>query len=303
MIQLISRRLLFIFLVCVAIILSVNVGMRMARNSESREPSYDVVQHVKLGWEDTRAYVRGAIRGEFGTATIGGVLTPVGVTLKQSYLNSMGLLLTALVGAVLVGLPLGMLAALVKKRSITLPVLAFTLMGISVPAFFAGLLLRQGELMYVRIFGHPLVSVAGFGWDYQHMLLPVLVLSARPLAYLTRASYLALSRVMEEDYIRTAYAKGLRQTQIVNIHALRNIAVPLLTATGVSLRFSLAALPVVEFLFNWPGMGLRMLEAIDSRQTAVVVTLALALGLTFLVINLLLDMAYWIADPRIREEV
>ena len=79
------------------------------------------------------------------------------------------------------------------------------------------------------------------------------------------------------------------------------MAVPILTAIGVSLRYAMVALPVVEFFFIWPGMGLRMLEAINGRQTAVVVTLALALGLTFLILNLLLDLAYWVVDPRIRE--
>ena len=75
----------------------------------------------------------------------------------------------------------------------------------------------------------------------------------------------------------------------------------MLTAVGVSLRYALVALPIVEFFFVWPGMGLRMLEAINARQTEVVVTLALAVGLTILVFNLVLDVAYWFLDPRIRE--
>jgi ABC-type dipeptide/oligopeptide/nickel transport system permease component len=133
------------------------------------------------------------------------------------------------------------------------------------------------------------------------MLLPVLVLAARPIAYLTRSSFLSLRSTMDEDYIRTARAKGLRNRTVTNIHAVPNIAVPVLTAVGVSLRFALVALPVVEFFFVWPGIGLLMLEAINGRQTVLVVTIALALGLTFLVLNLLLDIAYWFVDPRIRE--
>ena len=133
------------------------------------------------------------------------------------------------------------------------------------------------------------------------MLLPGLVLAARPLAYITRASFLAVRRIMEEDFIRTAYAKGLSQRRTVNVHALRNIAIPIFTAIGVSLRFSLSALPVVEFLFAWPGMGLRLLEAIDARETVVVVTLAAAMGATFLILNLALDVLYRILDPRTRD--
>ena len=301
MLQLVSRRIFFILIVCLLIALFIHLGMRMIRNSEVREPNYDLVVQTKLAWEDTRAYLRGALQGDFGSIRVGPQTVPVGQILWESYVNSMGLLLVALGAAVLIGLPLGLTAALVKRRNLNLPILAVTILGISAPAFFIALLLRQGELYYVRIFGYPLVSIAGFGWDFKHMLMPVIVLAARPLAYLTRASFISMSGEMEEDYVRTAFAKGLSRNRTVNRHALPNVAVPLLTAIGVSLRFAMVALPVVEFFFVWPGMGLRMLEAINGRQTAVVVTLALALGLTFLILNLLLDLAYWLVDPRIRE--
>ncbi|HUS84252.1 MAG TPA: ABC transporter permease subunit, partial [Anaerolineales bacterium] len=123
----------------------------------------------------------------------------------------------------------------------------------------------------------------------------------RPLAYLTRASYINLSRLMEQDYIRTAYAKGLSRVRTVNVHALKNLAVPVLTAIGVSLRFSLGSLPVVELFFHWPGIGLNLLRAIDARQTTLLTTLALALGVTFLLFNLILDVAFRIIDPRLEE--
>ncbi|HET6447377.1 MAG TPA: ABC transporter permease [candidate division Zixibacteria bacterium] len=301
MLQLISRRLFFILLVCLLIVFFVNLGMRMIRNSEVPEPSYDLVLNSRIALQDTRAYLQRITQGDLGFARTSAGSEPILDVLKQTYINSMGLLLTALALAIVIGLPLGALAALSKSKSVTLPVLALTIVGISVPAFFAALLLRTGELYYVRYTGRQLVKVAGFGWDYKHMLLPVLVLAARPLAYLTRASFLSLRGTMDEDYIRTARAKGLRNRTVINIHAVPNIAVPVLTAIGVSLRFALVALPVVEFFFLWPGIGLLMLEAINGRQTILVVTLALALGLTFLVLNLFLDVAYWFVDPRIRE--
>ena len=301
MLQLISRRLFFILLVCLLIVFFVNLGMRMIRNSEVPEPSYDLVLNSRIALQDTRAYLQRLTQGDLGFARTSAGSEPILEVLKQTYINSMGLLLTALALAIIIGLPLGALAALSKSKSVTLPVLALTIVGISVPAFFAALLLRTGELYYVRYTGRQLVKVAGFGWDYKHMLLPVLVLAARPLAYLTRASFLSLRGTMDEDYIRTARAKGLKNRTVINIHAVPNIAVPVLTAIGVSLRFALVALPVVEFFFLWPGIGLLMLEAINGRQTILVVTLALALGLTFLVLNLFLDVAYWFVDPRIRE--
>jgi peptide/nickel transport system permease protein len=88
---------------------------------------------------------------------------------------------------------------------------------------------------------------------------------------------------------------------VLHHHTFRNIAVPVLTAMGVSLRFALASLPVVEFFFGWPGLGNRLLSAIQTGQTSLVVTLAVALGLTFILVNLLLDIAYRFIDPRLQE--
>lgn len=300
MAQFITRRLTFIVLVCVFITFAAHLGMGMVRNSEARQPDFSLSTNSKAAWQQTRRFLGGALRGDFGMIDAGYGFIPVGWILRDTYINSVGLLLAALAGAALLGLPAGALAALSRHRSLVLPVLMLTVLGISTPSFFAGLLLRQGELLYLRTFGRALVSMAGFGWDYKHMLLPALVLAARPLAYLARASFLVVDRVMGEDFIRTAYAKGLNQRRTVNVHALKNVAVPVLTAVGVSLRFSLSSLPVVEFLFSWPGMGLRMLEAIDKRQTEVVATLGLALGLTFLAVNLLLDLLYRLVDPRVR---
>lgn len=301
MLRFILRRILFIALVWVFIVFFSNLGMRMARNSEIARPDYDLIQHSKRAWQDTRTFLAGALRGDLGSMRIPSGLVPIKDILRESYVNSMGLLLVALVIAAILGLGIGGMAALTKRRALALPLLTLTILGISTPSFFAGLLLQVGELRYLAITGRRLVSMAGFGWDFEHMLMPVLVLAARPLAYLTRAAFLSLIRVMEEDYIRTAFSKGLSLRRIVNVHALRNIAVPVLTAVGVSVRFSLSTLPVVEVFFNWPGMGRRLLEAINTRQTLVVVALASALGLTFLLINLLLDIAYRIVDPRVRE--
>jgi len=301
MLRFVGRRISFIILIWVFIAFFVHLGMRMVRNSELSKPDYNVVRYSKRAWQDTRAFLSGALRGDFGTVRTQRGPVQVKDVLWEAYVNSMGLLLVALASAAVVGIYIGSVAALTKKRALVLPLLTLTILGISTPSFFAGLLLQMGELRYLAIFGRRLVRMAGFGWDFEHMLMPILVLAARPLAYVTRATFISLSRIMEEDYIRTAFAKGLSLRRAVNAHALRNIAVPVLTATGVSLRFSLSTLPVVEFFFAWPGMGRRLLEAIDARETTVVVALASALGLTFLFINLMLDIVYRIVDPRMRE--
>lgn len=303
MLSLVSRRLLFMLTVTVAIVFFINLGMRMTRNSEVLQPNFALKQQALIAWDDTRSYLANAGRGELGTMRLDNAQVDVKQLLKEAYVNSMGLLLVSLLVATVIGIPLGIFAALTKRSKFVTVLMGVTVIGIAVPTFFAALLWRQAEIYYVYYFGRPLVSIAGFGWDYKHMTLPVLVLAARPLAYLTRASFLGFQRVMHEDYIRTAYSKGVGQVGAVFRHASPNVAVPVLTAVGVSLRFALGALPIVEFFFLWPGMGLRLLEAINSRQTVVVITLAVALGLTFLIVNMLLDMAYRLVDPRIREEI
>ena len=302
MLRQIVQKIAFIILVLITIIFFVHMGMRMVHNSVALEPNYDLVQYGQLAWVDTRAYLTNLVHGDLGTVRTNGVAQPIRDIVVESYINSMGLLLAALVLATVLGLWAGSTMALTKRKRFITLLLALTLLGMSLPAFFGGLLLQRAEIWYVARGGKPLVSIAGFGWDMKHMLLPVIVLAARPLAQLTRTSFVSLDHTMKEDYIQTAYSKGLSTSRTVNRHAMKNIAIPFLTAVGVSLRFSLSALPIVEFFFAWPGIGLLMLQAISLRQTTLVVTLALILGATFLLLNLILDISYWMIDPRIRNK-
>lgn len=301
MLSLLTRRLLFIIFVSLLIIFFTQLGMRMISNSSSAIPNYDIAVQTTLASKDTREYLSTAFFGELGYVSNGYEQVPIKDVLRVSYVNSMGLLLASLAVSSLGGFVIGIFLALTKHRRLILPALTFTLLGISIPSFFAAILLERGEILYLRTFGHRLVNISGFGWDFEHMLLPMLVLAARPIAYLTRTSYISLSRIMDQDYIRTALAKGLTRNLTISHHALRNLAIPVLTAIGVSLRFSLASLPIVELFFRWPGIGSQLLRAIDARQTNLVVTLSLVLGLTFLIFNLLLDISYRFLDPRIRE--
>ena len=303
MLRFILRRLSYILAVCVMIVFAINLGMGMARNSIVQEPDYKVARHGVTAWANTRLYIENLADGDLGSfdhPVMG--ITPIGGLLKDVYIKSMGLLSVALLISALLGVYIGISAALIKNNRTVLVLLILTILGVSTPSFFAGLLLQQGELRYLAIFGSPLVKMAGFGWDFEHMLMPVLVLMARPLAYITRATFIALDEVMDENYINTAYSKGLKRRWVILNHALPNIAISTLTAIGVSLRFSLSTLPVVEFFFAWPGIGLRLLEAIQVRQVDVVVTLALAIGLTFLLINLVLDVIYRMIDPRLQAD-
>ncbi len=300
MLRFIFRRSAYILLVGVAIVFFSHLGMRMAPNS-SRTPNFDFVTHSLAAWQDTRGFFTMLRVWDFGFLDTQAGPLPVAGFLLDTFRNSLGLLLLALTGATIAGVMTGFSAALVRHRRLALPLLILTIIGISTPSFVVGLLLQMCELRFLQSFGRPLVSIAGYGWDFQHLMLPVLVLATRPLAYITRATFLALDHVMGQDYIRTAYAKGLSRRRTVDVHAVRNIAVPVLTSIGVSMRFSLGSLPVVETFFAWPGAGLRMLEAIRSQQTTLVAALALAFGFVFMTVNLLLELIYQLVDPRLRE--
>ena len=302
MLRFLTQRILFIGLVSVFIVLIVNVGMRMVSNSNIPEPSYDLVPVTQLAWEDTKQFFSGMLRGDLGTFQRQGGTFEVIEVMQDMYIKSMGLLGVALAAAAAIGFLVGGFIALTRHRYFIAPLLTLTILGVSIPSFFGGFIMQRTVAYYKDDYEFlRKLTLVGFDWDFRHMFLPVLVLSARPLAYLTRSAFISLEHVMKEDFIRTAHAKGLRERWIVLDHAFRNIAVPVLTTLGVSLRFSLSSLPVVEFLFNWPGIGLGLITAINNRNQDLVVALAFALGITIQLINFLLDIIYRIVDPRIRE--
>lgn len=217
--------------------------------------------------------------------------------------RSAGLLLLSLTIAAGIGFPLGVWITVGGRRRLAALAMPLSLLGISTPSFLLAMLLWIANIQLGRWLGGdvaPLPS-AGFGWD-KHIVLPALVLAVRPLAQLVQITRVSLADVLSSDYVRTAAAKGLARPAIISRHALRNVLIPVLTTLGVSLRFSLAALPVVELFFAWPGLGHALLEAIQLQMPALVVDLVVALGLLFLVINGLLDLVYQVIDPRVRDE-
>lgn len=304
MIRFALRRLVFVVAVSLGIVFFAFFGMRMARNSTSPAPSYNPVPVAQYAWTATTDYVRGLLRGDMGTVITrtgrASRQTPVSQMIADTYPKSMGLLLIALTAAALVGIPVGVFAAVHRRSPLSLGTMTLTLLGVSVPSFFAAALLQIGEIYWYRQFGFQLVPVGGFGWD-AHLVIPALVLAARPLAHLARIAYMAFSEILDQDYIRTANAKGLYDSMVMRGHAYPNAGVPMLTALGVSLRFSLGSLPVVEYFLGWPGIGAALLDAIRNRQDAAVAGMALVIGLTFMLVNLILDVLYRHVDPRLKQ--
>ncbi|MGC9356725.1 MAG: ABC transporter permease subunit [Anaerolineae bacterium] len=226
---------------------------------------------------------------------------PARKLVATTFLNSAGLLLVSLGVATLLGVLFGTIAAVRKQKGGSSFIVLFSIVGISTPSFLFAMLLWIINIQIHRRFSVTTLPMVGFGWD-THLIMPALVLAARPLAQIAQITYISLSDVLDADYVRTARAKGLRSPVVRRRHALRNVLIPILTTVGTSLRFSLASLPVVELFFDWPGVGLMLLEAIRFGMIPLVTDLTLSLGLFFLLINLSIEVVYPLLDPRLRQE-
>jgi ABC-type dipeptide/oligopeptide/nickel transport system permease component len=274
----------------------------MAANWDGPNPGYHLSQTLSEAISNTLTFLEGIPQGSLGTARMRSGERDVTVLLGDFYRNSLGLLGISLGIAAVFGILFGGLAALASQSRWEYLILVLTLLGVSAPSFFLAVILQGLGIKYTVTFGNQLVSMGGYAWDFKHLAIPVTILAARPLAQITRVTFISLNEIMREEYIRTAYAKGLKYSRTVIVHALKNLAVSVLTTIGVSLRFSISILPVVEYIFAWPGLGRHFLEGIWNQRMDLVVAIALSLGLTIQLINFMLNRLYPIVDPRLRSE-
>jgi len=298
----IAKTAVTIALVCIAIVFFTYFGLEMAANWDGPDPGYHLVQTLKQTILSSLFFLEGLIQGDLGQARMVSGDRAINEILWESYKNSFGLLGIAIGLASVLGILFGGLAALASKSRWEYLILILTLLGVSAPSFLLAVILQNLGIKYTVTFGNQLVSMGGYAWDFKHLAIPVIILTARPLAQITRVTFINLNEIMGEEYIRTAYAKGLSHSRTVIVHAMKNLAVSILTAIGVSLRFSISILPVVEYIFAWPGLGRQFLEGIWNQRMGLVVAIALSLGLTIQLINYLLDLLYPHLDPRLRSE-
>lgn len=288
-----GQRLLYAAVVLLFIIFLSYFGIGMAGGADFETAVSEAVV-------ETLHYVERLLHGSMGLTTAGSnTLIPIPVTdvIKERLPRSLALLGLALLFSALVGVFMGMRAARSRSES-SIFILIATIIGISVPSFFAAFLLQWGITSLTRIRGQAILPVGGFGWD-NHLILPVLVLSARPIAQITRMTFVTLRQVLRQDYVRTARAKGLRKFQVTWRHIMRNAAIPILTTLGMSLRFSLSSLPVVELYFGIPGVGSTLLKGIAQQDANLTVGLTLCFGAIFILVNMILELSYRLIDPRL----
>ena len=293
-----AGRLISILVLLIALVFLVALAIELGQEGNLQALPSAIPSAARF----TADYLQDLARGDLGIIASGHRAikgTPVTTELGRALPKSLGLLAFALTLAALVGLILGISAAFRRTSNSSRLLLFASVLGMSTPSFFAAMLLIWfGVWLYQNTSRH-LIPISGFGWDL-HLLLPGLVLAARPAAAVTRLSFNALVEILESDYIRTATAKGLIPRLILLRHVLRNAGVPILTTMGVSLRFSLAVLPIVEYIFSWPGIGLRLLSSLQSHDTTAVIGMILPLILLFVLINMLLEALYPLVDPRLR---
>jgi len=239
-------------------------------------------------------------RGEFGTSlrtaqpVMGMILQRVGITVELALLS---VLLSALLA-----IPLGMVAAIRRNGAMDLGAHCVTLLGLSMPYFWVASLLLLVSSRYLR-WSPALIWVSPFEnplTNLNQMLLPVLSLSAGLMAIVMRMTRSAMLEVLDQDYIRTARAKGLRERGVMARHALRNAAIPIVTVIGLQTGYLLGGAVVIEQIFGLPGVGLMILDGISQRDYPVVQGAVLFVAVVFIVVNIVVDLLYAFIDPRIR---
>jgi ABC-type dipeptide/oligopeptide/nickel transport system permease component len=270
-----------------------------ARLMLGMEASEDAVQAARAQFGFDRPlfvqyaqFVGGALRGDLGQSVR--FRRPVGDLLRESFPATLELALAATVIALLLAVPAGIYAAVHRDGVLDRLLMAGALIGQAMPIFWLGIMLIT--LFSVKLGWLP---TSGRG-SLAQLIMPSVTLSTYVMALLARLTRSNMLDVLREQYVRTARAKGLRETVIVHKHALMSAALPIVTVLGLQVGALLSGAVVTETVFNWPGIGTLALRAIQQRDYPVVQGVVLVSAALFVLINGMVDLAYRYLDPRVR---
>lgn len=258
------------------------------------------IQYVK--------FLGGAIKGDFGKSYISQV--DALDTILERFPATFELALAAIFISFTVGVGLGIVVSIWPKGFVARTIMAGSLMGISIPTFLIGILLVMVFSVYLEIlpsFGRGETVMIG-DWrtglltidGLKHIILPALTLSGYQLAVMLRLTRAGMREVMGEEYIKTAWAKGLSPFKVIMKHALRNVMIPVVTIAGLSFGELIAFSIVTETIFQWPGMGNLLLTSIFETDQPIIVTYIMLTSFIILFINIMVDMLYAVLNPKIR---
>jgi peptide/nickel transport system permease protein len=228
---------------------------------------------------------------------------PVTELIGQRIEPTLLLALTTIIFAVLVAVPLGTIAAWRAGSIVDRSVMLFSVGGFSIPVFVLGYILIYILAMQLKILpvqGYKSPFEHGLGPFLYHMILPTLTLSVIFIALIARMTRASVMEVLEEDYVRTARSKGQSEFKILLRHALRNAAVPIVTVIGIGIALLIGGVVVTESVYNIPGLGRLVLDAVLARDYPIIQGLILFFSFIYIMINLLIDLSYMLFDPRIR---
>ncbi|WP_151611368.1 glutathione ABC transporter permease GsiC [Sinorhizobium alkalisoli] len=232
------------------------------------------------------------LEGDFGTSIR--TRRPVSTEIAERFMPTLLLTLASMVWAVAFGMGIGIISAVYRNRWPDRLGMTLAVSGISFPAFALGMLLMQ-------IFSVQLGWLPTIGADtWRHYVLPSLTLGAAVAAVMARFTRASFVEVIQEDFVRTARAKGLNERVVIAKHCLRNALIPVVTMIGLQFGFLLGGSIVVEAVFNWPGLGRLLVDAVTQRDYPVIQTLVLLFSLEFILINLVVDLLYGFINPTIR---
>ncbi len=258
-------------------------------------------------------FVGNAVQGEFGLSLRQG--RKVSSLIAERFPATLELSLLAAVLALCVGIPLGVYAALRRGKLGSQVVMTVSLLGVSLPTFLIGILLilvfavvlkwlpSYGRGEVVPLWEGSLWTtglLSGDGW--RHLVLPAVTLSVFQLTLILRLVRAEMLEVLRTDYIKFARARGLHNRAVYFGHALKNTLVPVITITGLQLGGLIAFAIVTETVFQWPGMGLLFIQAVQFADIPVMAAYLCLIALIFVVINLAVDLLYFMVDPRLRIE-
>lgn len=237
-------------------------------------------------------FLAGAVRGDFGDSLRHN--RPASEVVWERVPATVQLGLIALILSVVLGVPLGVISATRRGSLVDAGAMLVSLLGQSVPSFWLG-------IVFIMVFGVYLhvLPISGRG-TWQHLVLPAVTLAAFPLARNARLTRSSVLEVLHQEYVRTARAKGVPEVGVIYRHALRNALIPVVTVIGLQLGFLLGGSVIVETIFAWPGVGRAIVQAIGNKDFPVVQAGVTMLAVTFVAVNLFVDLLYAILNPRIR---
>ena len=272
-------------------------------------------------WKQFVDYVSNILHGDFGISLVS--KTPILDEFLKLFPATLELTICAMLFAIILGVPAGVIAAWRRGGVYDQSLMGLALTGYSMPIFWWGLILIlimsntlgltpvSGRVDLIKYFYPPVTGFAlidsllsgqkGAFWDaVRHLILPTIVLGTVPLAVIARMTRSSMLEVLEEDYVRTARAKGLSTRRVIGVHALRNALIPVVTVIGLQAGTLLAGAVLTETIFSWPGVGKWLIESIGRRDYPALQGGIMLIATIVIIFNLLIDFVYGLINPRIR---